>query len=465
MNRASIKNTSLTARLVRSAGVWCLFSLGAGGVALSSLFANAMRGNFDAALQGELVNLAAAVEVSPAGALEPVRRLADPRYERAYSGWYWQVSTPQHTVLRSRSLWDEELPLSRTDSPALSEATSVDFAQAIPGVGPNAEAVRILTRRVQLPGALAAYRFTVARTTETLDANITAFNRTLWASLLVLGAGLLTALIIQVRYGLGPLRVVHSALAAIRAGAHERLEGEFPKEIAPLVTELNALLDQNTRVVERARTQVGNLAHGLKTPLSVLWNNAADLPALDRAALEHQLRTMQEHIDRYLARARTAGPVGLRRGHTPVLDVVNELARTLAKIYREREFQVTVTDESSIAFAGDSQDLQEILGNLLDNAYKWGESTIRVAISGAPEGWFEVEVADDGPGLGADRRENVLLRGKRLDEATPGSGLGLDIARDVVELYGGNIELGDAPEGGLLVRVRLPANTANGPVA
>lgn len=448
---------SLTARMVSAAGLWCLLVLGAAGLLLSSLFKEAMERNFDARLGADLENLVAAIEAAPNQQVIQTRPLGDPRYERAYSGWYWQIRGRSGILLRSRSLWDGELTDATGAAPSQPPPTPGEFGESVAALGPNGENIRIFTRRLQLPGDAPPYAFSVAGATSEMRAASRRFNRALVLSLGALGLGLLVALVVQVRYGLSPLREAQRALTAIRTGSREKLEGAFPSEIQPLAQELNALLEQNGRVVDRARTHVGNLAHGLKTPLSVLRNAAHELADADRTGIERQLGYMQDQIDRYLARARAAGPIGLRRGRTPVLAVVDELERTLRKIYRDRPLAMSIAGDRDLAFAGDAQDLQEILGNLLDNAFKWGRRKIQVTVRVTGPSGLTIEVSDDGPGLAPEGRATVLQRGRRLDESTPGSGLGLDIARDIAELYGGEIELSEGPEGGLMVTAHLPA--------
>ena len=447
MNTALRTSRSLTSRLIIAAGLWAACILGAGGLLLSGVFANVVEHNFDARLRADLENLVATVNTDQAGTLALDRPLGDPRYERAYSGWYWQIRSATGSALRSRSLWDTELPAS---------SNADDEPQVLPG--PNEAPIRLISLDVALPGHDQRVTFSVAGTTRDMKAARAQFDQTLSAALAVLGAGLLITVVVQVRYGLRPLRDASRALSAIRTGSRERLEGAFPVEVLPLAEELNALLAQNEQVLERARTHVGNLAHGLKTPLSVLTNSLRELPESQRANIANQLAGMQEQIDRYLARARAAGPVGLRRSRTELLGVIRDIEGALSKIYRERGVALSVNVPRNIVFAGDTEDLQEIVGNLLDNAFKWAKRNVAIAALGADSsGMLDLSIEDDGPGLPPGRRDTVLERGKRLDESTPGTGLGLDIAYELIELYGGTLSLNRSGLGGLEVRVRLPA--------
>jgi len=251
-----------------------------------------------------------------------------------------------------------------------------------------------------------------------------------------------------VRFGLAPLKRISESLAAIRAGAAERLEGKFPVEIAPLARETNALIDANREIVERARTHVGNLAHALKTPLSVIVNEANARPQDPLAEkVVEQADIMRDQITRHLERARLSARMTVIGTVTDVLPVVFALARTMEKIHQHRGIAIDVDAPTPVRFQGEQPDLEEMVGNLVDNACKWAQS--RVSIEVIPEltaarPVVRIVVDDDGPGLTAAQREQVARRGRRLDETKPGSGLGLSIVVDLSSLYGGSITLGSA---------------------
>ncbi|MEQ8697491.1 MAG: ATP-binding protein, partial [Bauldia litoralis] len=261
-------------------------------------------------------------------------------------------------------------------------------------------------------------------------------------------------------FGLRPLRRVPPALAAIRSGKADRVVGPFPAEIEPLAQEINALLDQNTQVVERARTHVGNLAHALKTPLAVLMNEASRSDSALAAKVTEQTGIMKEQIEHHLSRARTAAQAGVLGARTSVMPVLEGLGRTLEAIHRARGVKIAVEGPPDAAFRGERQDLEEMLGNLMDNACKWAAGRVRVGVSVAESGddpRLEIRVEDDGPGLSSTEMRTALKRGMRIDEKTPGSGLGLSIVADIVDMYGGSVSLDSAPLGGLLAVVDLPA--------
>ncbi|MGH6718046.1 MAG: sensor histidine kinase [Alphaproteobacteria bacterium] len=316
--------------------------------------------------------------------------------------------------------------------------------------------MRLTERDIQLPGLDHRLRFAVAGDRAEILAAMRAFNATLAASLGLLGVGLVVAIVVQVRFGLHPLGRIRRAIAQVRAGEADRLEGEFPVEIAPLSEELNLLLDHNAQVVERARTQASNLAHGLKTPLAVLLNEANATGGPLAETVRRQAAAMRRQIDHHLSRARAAAAARVLGQRTPLADVVEDLRRTLARIHVERPVVLETAVPPALAFRGERQDLEEMIGNLADNACKWARSRVRIAAHEAA-GRVVCVVEDDGPGLPETARETVFGRGRRLDETVPGTGHGLAIVREIAELYGGAITLEGAATGGLRAVLTLPA--------
>jgi signal transduction histidine kinase len=289
-----------------------------------------------------------------------------------------------------------------------------------------------------------------------VEADTREFNTTLFWSFLLLGLGLVIAILIQVRIGLLPLRRLARALARIRDGRARRLEGDYPSEIAPLAGELNSLIAHSAEVVGRARTHVSNLAHFLKTPLTVLASEAEAQPGPLADAVKRQIFTMRRQVDHYLARARAAGSVDVLGNRTEVAPVLADLARVLTRIHAERAIAIDVACPSGLFFRGERQDLEEMAGNLIDNACKWSHGRVRATC--AREGRnLILTVEDDGPGLSQSERARVGHRGERLDESVPGSGLGLAIVGDISKLYGGFFTLDASAMGGLQARLTLPA--------
>ena len=442
---------SLRFRLLAGAAVWIALALALAGLVLSGLFRDHVARRFEAELTNHLDQLAALIELGPDGAPALRHPLSDPRFRRPLSGLYWQVGPGDAPVLRSRSLWDEALPLP-PDEVADGDIHRHSLS------GPAGRQLTVLERAVTFPSATAPLRMAVAQDEGELRAVVADFNRVLWLSLGALALALIAAAVVQVSVGLRPLVRLRAELAAVRAGRKKRFGGDAPREVQPLLDDLNALLDHSEEVVGRARLQAGNLAHALKTNLAVLANEA------EGEAVVRQVEVMRRHIDHHMARARAAAARGLPGVATPVADSAGALARVMEKLQGGsrvggRGVTVAVRVPREHVFAGEREDLDEMLGNLLDNACKWARSRVEVSSRLEAGGMLAVAVEDDGPGLPADRREAVLAPGVRLDESTPGSGLGLAVVRDVARLYGGDLRLSDSPLGGLRVELALPAAT------
>jgi signal transduction histidine kinase len=386
-------------------------------------------------------------------------RFTDPRFERVYSGWYWQIAPEGKAGIPpqiSRSLWDHTIKV--TDSVTRG---GVEWSR---GEGPEDQHLRIVSRHVEFPIAdtpsptdTASYRFLVAGDSTQVETEVARFNATLLWSFVVLGIGLIAAIFIQVRVGLLPLRRLRIALMRIRDGRARKLDGDFPAEIAPLAGELNALIEHNAEVVARARTHVSNLAHFLKTPLSVITSEASAAPGPLADTVIKQVGTMRRQVDHYLARARAAGAVNALGNRTEVAPVLDDLVRVLNRIHIERGLTITDDCPTDLCFRGERQDLEEMAGNLMDNACKWAKSRVAVSARREAGAHLEIVVGDDGPGLSLDEISRIGERGERLDESVPGTGLGLAIVRDVARLYGGSLSLGRSSLGGFEARLTLPA--------
>ncbi|HXC56131.1 MAG TPA: sensor histidine kinase [Rhizomicrobium sp.] len=454
---ARLRLNSLAGRLIAAAAVWTLFALLGGGLILSNAFRTSVQGDFDTDLRDDLDALVAAAGHDANGTLRLDQHYLGESFQRAYSGAYWQIApVGKGATLISHSLLDRTIAF--TD-----QAPQRDGVVGGHGEGPDGQYLRILARRIEFPITATAkpddaraYMFYVASDMNDLNARIAEFDGTLIWSFVILGLGLIAAVFIQVRVGLQPLRRVIESLHRIRAGQARRLEGNFPSEIEPLASELNSLIEHSAEVVGRARSYVSNLAHFLKTPLTVLSSEAAAQPGPLADAVTRQVGTMRRQVDHYLARARAAGALDVLGSRTVVAGVLDDLARTLRRIHKDRAIAIEIVCPPSLAFRGDRQDLEEMAGNLLDNACKWAASEVRA--TAMPAGaTFQLRVEDDGPGLTPEEREQVGERGERLDESVPGTGLGLAIVRDIAKLYGGSLELGASDLGGLGVRLTLPS--------
>ena len=382
----------------------------------------------------------------------------DPQFELAFSGWYWQVVrldvTPKETRA-SPSLFATQLPLLDADARKDTDGVVAGYV-----IGPGEKRLRAIERTIDA-GDDGKYLVEVAASDEVIEKQIASFETALWATFLALAVALLGAIALAVRFGLRPLDALRQRLAAVRRGEADHIDGQFPDDVAPLADEVNLLLSTNREIVERARTQVGNLAHALKTPLSVIVNEAdAQSPNLPEKVRE-QAETMRRQMAFYLDRARAAARAGVIGSATEVEPVVAGLLRTFNKVHRDREVTFTSSTDASLKFRGETQDLTDLIGNLLDNAGKWAKGRVFLEThSGETDalgrGTFQVIIDDDGPGLDAQARAQALERGRRLDESRPGSGLGLSIVVDLATLYGGALSLDDSQFGGLRATLTLP---------
>ncbi len=447
--------SSLASRLILSATLVSIVLLAITGLVLASLFSAALERNFDHRLRAVADGLLANLEVNGAGTPSLATALADTRFNLPLSGWYWQVM-PLETRAEAGGLASASLLEQRFVVPEAAMADrKPDGVVAFDLRDANGANLRAIEQVFTLPGSARRYSVLVAGNFDELHAEVSAFNRALVVSLLVLGLGLVLAILIQVRFGLRPLRRLEKNLLAIRQGKAEQLNGAYPAEIEPVAVELNLLIQSNTEIIERARTQVGNLAHALKTPLSVLTNEAAGQDSPLAAKVKEQAGLMREQVNLYLDRARRAARAQGIGAVTEVKPVLDALARTLERINRDKGVSVSVNCEEGLKFRGEKQDLEEMVGNLLDNACKWARHQVDVHARLAPEmassgrQFLSIDVEDDGPGLPPEKRADALKRGQRLDETKPGSGLGLSIVSETAAMYSGALNLDDAKIGGL----------------
>jgi signal transduction histidine kinase len=440
-------SNSLRRRLVLAACAWVVALTVLGGVALALAFRSAVTRAFDAALAEQARQLLAAVETAQDGSWWLRQRPEDGRFESIYSGRYWQLGDGSHSE-HSRSLWDATLPAPAAAAPGQALFTNFD--------GPDGQSLRGVQLRAVLPRLQQPLDIQVADSTAVLDAEAGRFNQLLALALAVLAGGLVLAVWLQVGFGLRPLRRLAAEVREVRAGRRDSIDAGHPGEVQPLVDELDAVLGHNRRLLERARSSSADLAHALKTPLTVM---AAELHAPGerwREVMATELARTRALIDRHLARAAIAGAGPGRR--TPVRPVLDEVLGAMRRIHADRGLAFSLLDSHAAVFAGDRQDLEEALGNLLDNAGKWACARVDVAVAvDAEAGRLRIDVDDDGPGLSAGERDQAAARGRRFDQQVPGSGLGLAIVEDIVTSHGGSLDLTDSPLGGLRVRLDLPA--------
>ena len=447
----NILGRSVSLRLIVLSLAWIVAALAVGGWVLASHFENHVERSFDAELERNIGDALAYVEIVN-GRVSMPQRPANPAYNRPLSGWYWQLSVDGGAVERSRSLWDQVLDDVR--EPAAGQLNAYNAK------GPRGEDLRVVVKTFQLSNFGQPVSIAYTGPLHVISRASHEFSEALAASLLVLGLGLLVAVVLQVVWGLKPLGMVRQKLARIHAGETDKMDGAFPSEVEPLVNDLNSLLDHNAQVIERARTHTGNLAHALKTPLAVLGNEADKLETDSQRIVREQVRSMNELVKRHLARARAAGGLAAPGQAVDLSEVLAPLQRTLVRIYQSKNegagIAIELTGTDGFRLLGEREDLDEMFGNLLDNACKWAAS--KVEVSAERDGrQVLIRICDDGPGIPDEDTDTVLQRGKRLDEATPGSGLGLAIVLELAELYHGSLKLRRADLGGLEARLRLPA--------
>lgn len=445
---------------------------------LTSYYRHAMERSFDQRLKVYLDSLVAASlnrnldEAAGTRDGEPPLELPDPSFKQPFSGWYWQVSLVgggDENTLISDSLLDQRIEtLHQAGDAGSDEKLRRGYV-----AGPEGQQLRVIeqiitTREEAGSGPDQHYSYVVAVNASELGNQVAQFRNALFLALGMLGLGLILAGVAQTEYGLAPLKEISRRLADIRSGKVDRLSGTFPAEIEPLQVELNALIRSNREIVERSRTHVGNLAHALKTPLSVIANEidkaegmAAGPGGREGAGQENitrQVELMRALVRHHLDRARMAAQVGIIGNVTKIEPVLASLVRTLQKIHRDRPIAVDIECPHDLAFRGEKQDLEEMLGNLLDNAFKYTISKVAVKVKeeGGSPPFLLIFVGDDGPGLTADKRAKAMQRGQRLDEKKPGSGLGLSIVADLADLYEGGLHLVESELGGLQAELRLP---------
>ncbi|MBU4435412.1 MAG: sensor histidine kinase [Alphaproteobacteria bacterium] len=456
-----LRRPSLVRRLVFLAVVWNVIVLLVAGVFLTAQFRNAAIRRFDQTLAVLTDDLYAGSSVEDGALKAPF--LTDIRATRTYSGRYWTISRREPSgalkvVARSRSLFDSDLMVA---------SAQVDRLDVAPGKtvffdmrGPQDKPLRAAAILARLPGYPDPVVFIAAEDRSPIDADADRFGRITALALLILGGGLILAVVVQVRVGLAPLFQLRREVASVRRGKAERLVRVYPEELEPLAVELNALLAHNQEVVERQRTHVGNLAHALKTPLSVMLTEASQQPGTLAEVVTRQADTMREQVDHHLRRARAAARSQTSGERTPVEPILDELAVTLERIFQDksegRGIEIDWRCPEDLCFLGERQDLMELAGNVMENAGKWCKGKIRVVAAPTEAGRLSLVVEDDGPGLPPDRWGDALKRGQRMDEHTPGSGLGLSIVDELARAYGGSVTLGESTLGGLRVSLDLP---------
>jgi signal transduction histidine kinase len=436
--------------------VWAILALIVIFTLITTLYRQASERGFDSLLSAHLFNLIGSVGISDTGVLTGSPDLGDLRFSEPNSGWYWSVLPASEGVTGERHSSSMTQPI---PSPSAAEVPfNSAFQRTYTTDGLDGEELKVFESEFVLDTKNHAARFRVMGNETELEAEISAFQHRLLTYLSLFGVGMISINAIAILFGLQPLRRVRNALAMVREGTAQRLTGRFPVEIEPLANETNALIENNRRIVERSRTQVGNLAHSLKTPLAVLINEGRALGGAKGQLIAEQVGSMQKQVDHYLQRARVAAQRDSVVYRTPVTPLVERMLRVVQKLNPQTRLSLSTSDQD-IVFAGEREDLEELLGNLLENAMKWAKSTVMVSVARTPGGnalgLFEIGIEDDGPGIPEEKAREALQRGRRLDETKPGTGLGLAIVADLVNEYGGTLALERSSLGGLKAIVRL----------
>ncbi|TPM32473.1 histidine kinase [Mesorhizobium sp. B2-2-2] len=446
---------SLTFRVIAFSTVWAILTLIVIFTLITTLYRQASERGFDSLLSAHLFNLIGSIGISDTGALTGAPDLGDLRFSEPNSGWYWSVepaSEGVHGNLHSSSM-TRTIP-----SPDVADVPfNANFQRSYAAQGIDGEELVVFESEFVLDAKNRAARFRVMGNKTELEQEIATFQRRLLTYLSLFGVGMIAINAIAILLGLQPLRRVRNALAMVREGTAQRLDGQFPAEIEPLANETNALIENNRRIVERSRTQVGNLAHSLKTPLAVLLNEGRALGGAKGQLIAEQAASMQKQVDHYLQRARVAAQRDSVVYRTPIAPLVQRMVRVLQKLNPQTSLSLSLPP-IEIVFAGEREDLEELLGNLLENAMKWAKSAVSVSVvpvGDKDDNIFEIAIEDDGPGIPEEKAREALKRGRRLDETKPGTGLGLAIVADLVNEYGGVLLLERSGMGGLKAVVRL----------
>lgn len=443
--------SSFRTRLVLGAALWISLGFAVSWVVLASLLRAHVLHEFASELDHHATELAELAELDPAGVLAIRAPLSDFRFSTDRSGYYWQISQIGGATLASNSLGNARLPLELAPGggPDLRE-TQVS--------GPSGQAM-MLERLIRIGTASGpAARVAIAMDMSLISGYVGALERTLAIAMACLGGGLILAAIAQITFALRPLARIDIALQAVKHGDARRMPTDLPTEVRPLVDNLNALLDKNENMIQRARLQAGNLAHALKSSLAHLQIEADNLSETDKSGviIQQQCDIIRRQIDYQLARARaTASRIGGIHA-TKIGPVIENVVAALRRLHGSRLLTIE-TDKAhfdSLVACG-PEDLEEVLGNLIDNAAKWAADQVLVSVTKMDQGKLVIRIEDDGPGMPPDMHERVFKPGERLDESTPGSGLGLAIARDVVGLYDGRMWIERSRFGGACVAVEF----------
>ena len=439
---------SLTNRIIILSVFWIVIALVVTALLLGRFYRSHIEEHYDSHVFTHVEELIAAIETGPQGELILSREPTDPRFHRPDSGWYWEILSGEIPAIKSSSLGDQELDL---------RGLTLDESHGVQTVtGPGQQKLRAQVAHVSYPHDPGSITFVATAPEMAISDDVHDFYSHILTSFLVLGIGLSVAVVMQVMVALKPLNAIQSAISDIKAGKTERLPREFPSDVQPLVDELNFLLDHNETLLKRARNQLGDLAHSVKNPLTVIRNEARTMSGKQGQLILDQSHVMANSIDHYLSRARIYGKQDAIGYRTSVKSVIGDLSYAVEHIHKDRNITLDVECADDKWFRGEAQDLEEMAGNLIDNACKWAKSRVVVRCE-TDQNEFALVIEDDGPGIAEKEIKTITRRGKRLDETTPGHGHGLGITEDIAILYGGELKLGRSSLGGLKATLVLPA--------
>ncbi|MGF1863297.1 ATP-binding protein [Photobacterium profundum] len=430
---------SLRSRLLIAAAAWLIIITLSAGYLVPSFIKTYLVGQEEQQLKLYLDQLTALVDVTPDGKMSLSGKLSNPLFESPYSGLYWSL-TINEQQLRSRSLWDTRIRGNKKEG----------------FIGPNKQPLIVISREFFVPETDDPVNLSVAINKDKLNATLQKLTHGLWLILIIMAIGILALTWLQVSWSLSPLRKLQQNLKKVRNGELTELTGVYPTEVKPVIDDLNALLFHYQELLERARNHSGNLSHALKTPIAILNNEVAQLNDADKTKLTPALLQLQQHIDYHLGRARMAGAANILTAKTAPSSRVDAISMAMDKIYAHREVILVNELDSDLSIAVEKRDLDEIVGNLIENSYKWANSLIRVHQQSVDTDTVSIVIEDDGPGIAEDECNEALKRGIRLDESTPGTGLGLNIANELAHSYRGELILSRSPLGGLKAEITLP---------
>ena len=426
---------SLALRLFLSASVWIIFTLFSGGLLLSNVFRESTQKAFEDKLNFFMETLIGASRVDSTSSITVVSELGDPRFFRPYSGWYWQINEKSKTLVRSRSMWDQVFTLDKRliggRAKFIDEALR-QTTQNNPGV--SSQNLVVIQREISFPGMSTPITFMVSGNTNEFEKNISRYNNILVSSLVLLGLGLFVSVFLQVKYGLLPLEKIKNSLFKIRNGDATKLEDIYPTEVSPLAKEINTLLDHNEKIISRAKMNVGNLAHALKTPVAVIKNHITVKKNDD--VIDSQMIVIENYINKYLQKARASATSKLKKTKIDITEVIKKMRQIFKKINPELKI-IFKSNNEKFLIAGSEDDIDEIIGNVMENACKWTKTQVIIEIFKTSKDQIKLCISDDGPGLPEKKMKEVFDRGFRLDEQTQGTGLGLNIVKDAVKIFQG----------------------------